>query len=134
MIVAGVWSYGNPSGISDAEIDSFAVYNPWNQGWGEYLNGAYYERVSYSDWTSQSPKDIYGTPSNGSWFWWGQPYNSNGGSDPDPVIGIYQAGPGTNNPSYHHWINYYVSIQRDDDANDNANYCHDENGNVMQGP
>ncbi len=121
VVVAGIWSYGNPSVVNDAAIDSLAVYNPWNQAWGSYLGGAYYTRVSYSSWTTSSG-------------WWGKTYNSNGGADPDPIIGIYQAGPGTSNPNAKHWIGYYVSIQRDDSASDNANYCHNENGQVMQGP
>ncbi len=121
VIIAGVWSYGDPASISNAAIDSFAVYNPWDQNWAPYLNGAYYSRVSYSEWTTNS-------------WWWGQPYSSNNGEDPDPVIGIYQAGPGTSNPNAHYWIGNYVSIQRDEDAVDNANYSLDENGNVMKRP
>lgn len=121
VVIAGVWASANPAVVGNATIDSFAVYNPWDQNWGTYLNGAYYARVSYSDWTTNS-------------WWWGQPYNSNNGQDPDPVIGIYQAGPGTSNPNAHYWIGNYVSIQRDDDAVDNANYSLNENGAVMQGP
>jgi hypothetical protein len=122
VIIAGVWASANPSTVSNATIDSFAVYNPWDQlNFGTYLNGAYYARVSYSGWTTNS-------------WWWGQTYNSNNGLDPDPVIGIYQAGPGTSNPDSYYWIGNYVSIQRDDDATDNANYSLDENDNVMQGP
>ncbi len=121
VVIAGVWASSNPATTSSATIDSFAVYNPWDQNWGAYLNGAYYARVSYSDWTTNI-------------WWWGQTYNANNGNDPDPVIGIYQAGPGTSNPNGHHWIGNYVSIQRDEDATDNANYSLDENGNVMQGP
>jgi hypothetical protein len=121
VVIAGVWSFGNPAIFKNADIDSFAVYNPWDQNWGSYLNGAYYARVSYTAWTTSS-------------WWWGEPYNANNGSDPDPVIGIYQAGSGTSHPSAHHWIGYFVSIQRDEDATDDANYCLDENGNVMQGP
>lgn len=121
VVIAGVWASDNPAVVSNATIDSFAVYNPWDQNWGTYLNGAYYARVSYSEWTTNA-------------WWWGQPYNSNSGQDPDPVIGIYQAGAGTSNPNAHYWIGNYVSIQRDDDAVDNANYSINENGVVMQGP
>ncbi len=122
VVIAGVWASANPATVSNATIDSFAVYNPWDQlNFGTYLNGAYYARVSYSDWTTSN-------------WWWGQAYNANNGADPDPVIGIYQAGPGTSHPNAHFWIGNYVSIQRDDDAIDNANYAINENGTVMQGP
>ena len=121
VVIAGVWSFGNPSIFPNAVIDSFAVYNPWDQNWGTYLNGAYYSRVSYADWTTSS-------------WWWGQTYNANNGADPDPVIGIYQAGPGTSQPNARHWIGYYVSIQRDEDATDSADYSLNENGSVMYGP
>jgi hypothetical protein len=121
VVIAGVWSFGNPAIFPNADIDSFAVYNPWDQTWGTYLNGAYYARVSYASWTTSD-------------WWWGKTYQSNNGSDPDPVIGIYQAGSGTSNPNAHHWIGYYVSIQRDEDATDDANACLDENGQVMTGP
>jgi hypothetical protein len=122
VVVAGVWADANPSEVSNATIDSFAVYNPWDQlNFGPYLNGAYYSRVSYVQWTTSD-------------FWWGQPYNSNNGADPDPVVGIYQAGPGTNNPNAHYWIGNYVSIQRDNDATDDANYSFDEAGHLMLKP
>jgi hypothetical protein len=133
VIIAGVWSYGNAASLPDAIIDSFAVYNPWEQTtsqqhpWGGPLyNGAYYERVSFSNWTSTTTPSDFVAPGT----WWGQTYSSNSGADPDPVIGIYAPAPGQ-----HHWIGNWVSIQRDNDwSGDNANYCHDENGNVMYGP
>jgi hypothetical protein len=121
VVIAGVWATADPSSVGNATIDSFAVYNPWDQNWGTYLNGAYYARVSYASWTTSN-------------WWWGPTYSSNNGADPDPVIGIYQAGPGTSNPNAHYWIGNYVSIQRDNDAVDNANYSLNENGQVMQGP
>ncbi len=122
VVIAGVWADNNPAVVGNANIDSFAVYNPWDQqNFGPFLNGAYYARVSYSDWITNV-------------WWWGQPYNANGTSDPDPVIGIYQAGPGTANPNAHFWIGNYVSIQRDNDAVDSADYAINENGVVMQGP
>lgn len=117
VVIAGVWSYGDPSAVGNATIDSFAVYNPWDQNWGAYLNGAYYARVSYSDWTTNP-------------WWWGLTYNANNGQDPDPVIGMYT--PTSIYPT--HWIGNYVSIQRDEVAVDNANYSIDENGNVMLHP
>lgn len=125
VVIAGVWADANPALVSNANIDSFAVYNPWdNANFSPFLNGAYYARVSYAAWTS---------PTNAV-VWWGQPYNSNNGDDPDPIIGIYQAGPGTSHPNATHWIGNWVSIQRDNDATDNADAAIDENGNVMTGP
>jgi hypothetical protein len=122
VIIAGAWASANPSTNSAATIDSFAVYNPWDQlNFGSYLNGAYYARVSYADWITSS-------------WWWGPTYSSNNGADPDPIIGIYQAGAGTSHPTAKHWIGNYVSIQRDNDATDNANYSIDENGKTMQNP
>jgi hypothetical protein len=121
VVIPGVWATANPATVNNATIDSLAVYNPWDQNWGAYLNGAYYARVSYSAWTTSD-------------WWWGPTYNANNGNDPDPVIGIYQAGPGTSHPTAHHWIGNYVSIQRDEDAVDSAEFSLNENGQVMQGP
>ncbi len=122
VVIAGVWANANPADVGDATIDSFVVYNPWDQlNFGPYLNGAYYSRVSYADWTTSD-------------WWWGKPYNDNNGADPDPVIGIYQAGPGTNNPNAHYWIGNYVTIQRDIDPTDDANYSFNENGQLMLHP
>lgn len=135
VVVAGVWSYGSPF-VSNPVIDSFAVYNPWNQDWGSFINGAYYERVSYANWTS-GVSSLQGRTGQNT-YWWAKTYNSNGGSDPDPHIGIYQAGCDidgcTSNPNAHHWITNYVAVERDTITAYNANYTIDENGNVMQSP
>lgn len=128
VVVAGVTSYGNPATTSNPTIVSFSVYNPWDQSWGAYLNGAYYETVSYGHWTAGA-SNLHGYA-----YWWKLPYNSNHGADPDPNISIYQAGPGTANPNAHHWINSYVTIQRDEDSKDSANYTINEKGQVMYGP
>jgi hypothetical protein len=117
VVIAGVWASDDPATVSNATIDSFAVYDPWDQNWGSYLGGAYYSRVSYSAWTSPTNADV----------WWGQPYNANSGQDPDPVVGIYKVSPGSS-----YWIGNYVSIQRDNIATYDADYSVDENGNVMQ--
>jgi hypothetical protein len=124
VVVAGEWSYGNPVSVSDAAITSFAVYNSWDvQSWGPYINGAYYEQVSYSNWTT----GVSSLPS-GQHYWWAHTYGDS--SDPDPNVGMYK--PNSTYP--HHWWTFYVSIQRDDDSSDSAEYCHDENGHVMQHP
>ncbi len=123
VVVAGEWSYGNPVSVSKAVISSFAVYNSWDQSLGPYINGAYYAQVSYSNWTTG-----VSSLSRGHHYWWAHTYGNP--SDPDLNVGIYKP----NRKYPHHWWTYYVSIQRDDDANDSAEYCHDENGNVMQHP
>lgn len=133
VVVAGVWSYGSVLQNSSNKIDSFAIYNPWNESWGSYINGAYYERVSYANWTQgQSTKNGPFGPGNA--YWWKLPYSSNGGIDPDPSIGIYQAGSGTKNPSAHHWIGYYVIIQRDTHNDNNPDNCYNEKAQLMTGP
>jgi len=122
VVIAGVWAAADPTTTTSPGIDSFAVYNPWdNQNFPSFLNGAYYARVSYAEWTTQG-------------IWWGLTYNSNGGADPDPIIGPYQAGAGTSHPTARHWIGNYVSIQRDNDATDNSDAAINENGAVMTGP
>ena len=136
VLVAGVWSRGNPVTYQYASIQYLAIYNPWDQSLGSYLSGAYYTKVSYADWVGGGP---YPDPYGGSSYWWNYPYKANGNLDPDPYMGIYQAGVdpylgNTKNPSAHHWIDNYVTVQRDDDSSDSADYSHDENGNVMQGP
>nr|MBA2678579.1 hypothetical protein [Ktedonobacteraceae bacterium] len=126
VVVAGEWSYGNPVSVSQAAIMSFAVYNSWDESVFPYINGAYYEQVSYSNWTT----GVSSLP-RGQHYWWARTYGfNNNTSDPDPNVGMYEP-----NGTYpHHWWTNYVSIQRDDDSSDNAEYCHDENGHVMQHP
>jgi len=122
VVIGGVWASADPASDSSATIDSFAVYNPWDQAnFGPFLNGAYYARVSYVEWTTSN-------------WWWGTPYNSNNGLDPDPIIGMYQAGSGTSHPNSHYWIGNYVSIQRDNIATYSADYSLNENGSIMTGP
>lgn len=133
VVVAGVWSYGSVLTNSANKIDSFAVYNPWNESWGSYINSAYYERVSYTSWTQgQSTKN--GPFGAGNAYWWKLPYSSNGGIDPDPRIGIYQAGSGTSHPTAHHWIGYYVVIQRDTHDDHNPDNAYNEKAQLMTGP
>jgi hypothetical protein len=141
VVVAGVWSWEDPINFFPASgyIDSFAVYNPWNQAWGSYLNGAYYSRVSYSDWT--------GTTYGGDfWYEHGYDWNSSTGTyqnsynDPDPYMGIYQAGTDpvtgvrSSNPSSTHWVGNYVSIERDGHGDYNASYSYNESDQPMGGP
>lgn len=127
VIVAGVWSYGNPVSVSTATINSFAVYNSWDQqSWGSYINGAYYEQVSYTNWTQGQSTLTAGA--GGHAYWWKMPYGNN--SDPEPNVGMYK--PTTAYP--HHWWTNYVAIQRDDDSSDNTEYAHDEHGSVMRHP
>ena len=143
VLVAGVWSHGNPSTYQYASIDSLAIYNPWlqqatsSQTWGgAYLSGAYYTRVAYSDWVGGSAMpDPYGGVS----YWWNYPYRENGIIDPDPYMGQYQAGidphlGATANPNSTHWINNYVTIQRDNDSADSVDITLNESGQPMTGP
>lgn len=143
VVVAGVWSYGDPIQTFPAAVESVAVYNPWNQGWGSYLNGAYYSRVSYADWTGTDPLNYGG-------FWWAHGYdwsNSQGKYvnttyDPDPYMGIYQAGVdpitgrATANPNAQHWVGWFVDIERDDNVSGgyNPNIAYNENDQPMGGP
>jgi hypothetical protein len=133
VVVAGVWSFGNVIKTPSAKIDSFAIYNPWDEQWGAYINGAYYERVSYASWT-QGQSTENGPFGPGYAYWWKKPYSSNGGLDPDPLIGMYQAGPGTKHPSAHFWIGNYVTIFRDSHSTYTSDYAFNENGQPMTGP
>jgi hypothetical protein len=142
IVVAGIWSYDNPITAFPAPVESLAIYNSWDQGWGGYLNGAYYSRVSYTDWSSR----YYGID-----FWWAHGYDwdlhnggysnaANGGADPDPYMGIYQAGTDpitgvvTSNPNSKHWVGNYVSIERDAHGDYTANYTYNENDVPMSTP
>jgi hypothetical protein len=130
VIVAGVWTTGNPLTDQNVQIRALAVYNPWDQSWGAYLSTGYYTRVSYNDWINAT--NLPGSPQSvHSWF--GQPYQSNGDLDPDPSISRYQAGPGTLNPNAQHWIGNYVTIERDDHPV-SANFSFDENDQMMLQP
>ncbi len=143
VLVSGVWSHGNPASYQYASIDSLSIYNPWlqqataSQPWGgAYLSGAYYTRVAYSDWVGGSAMpDPYG----GSSYWWNYPYRENGNIDPDPYMGVYQAGVDpylgpTKNSNMTHWINNFVTIQRDNDSTDSSDITLNENGQAMTGP
>jgi hypothetical protein len=130
VLVVGVWATGNPATQRHVRIESLAVYNPWDQQLGPYLSTSYYVRVSYHDWISET--DLPGNPAYvHSWF--SQPYQSNGNLDPDPSIGIYQAGPGTSHPNAHHWIGNYVLIQPDNHPQ-SANFTFDEHDHLMLAP
>jgi hypothetical protein len=130
VLVAGVWATGNPAIERDFKIESLAVYNPWDQQLGPYLSQSYYVRVSYEDWLTAT--HLPGNPAFvHSWF--ALPYQSNGNLDPDPSIGIYQAGPGTSHPDAHHWIGNYVVIQRDDHPL-SADFTFDEHDRLMLAP
>ncbi len=63
---------------------------------------------------------------------WGQAYNTNNGSDPEPdtPINYYNPPfPGRNVP--HHWDTYYVTIEQDGINTDtySADIAIDQNGN-----
>jgi len=143
IVVAGVWAYHNPITYFPQTPESLAIYNSWDQtNWGSYLNGAYYSRVSYTDWSTR----YYG-----SGFWWAHGYDwdhtnggysnyANGGLDPDPYMGIYQAGTDpvtgiqTSHPNSTHWVGNYVSIERDGHGDYSPNYTYNESDVAMGGP
>jgi len=130
VVVAGVWATTNPATDSNAQITALAVYNPWNQSWGTYMTTGYYAQVTYSAWTTATnlPSAWGGTNS-----WFSIPYQSNNGADPDPSMGIYQAGPNTANPTATHWINNFVSVQFDGHAT-SADTAYDETDTAMTRP
>lgn len=130
VIVAGVWATANPATNPNAQITALAVYNPWNQSWGTYLSKGYYTKVSYSAWTSGSGLP---SPYGGTNTWYRLPYESNGSIDPDPSIGIYQAGSGTANPTALHWIGNFVTVQYDGHAT-SADTAYNENDVAMTAP
>src|SRR5436305_14334639 len=50
LLVAGFWATANPLTNPDAQIDSFAVFNPWNgTAWGQYITTGPYHRVFRND-------------------------------------------------------------------------------------
>jgi hypothetical protein len=130
VVVAGVWASSNPATNANAQINALAVYNPWNQQWGAYLSKSYYAKVSYTNWVNASNLP---SPYGGTNSWYKLPYQSNNNIDPDPSIGIYQAGSGTANPTAHHWITNFVTIQYDNHAT-SADTAYDENDNPMTQP
>lgn len=130
VVVAGVWATANPATNPNAQISSLAVFNPWNQSWGTYLSKGYYAQVSYADWTGASNLP---SPYGGTNTWYKLPYQSNGNIDPDPSIGIYQAGSGTANPNAHHWINNFVTVQYDNHTT-SADTAYNENDTQMTKP
>jgi hypothetical protein len=130
VVVAGVWASSNPATDPNAQISALAVYNPWNQSWGTYLSKDYYSKVTYSSWTTATNLP---SPFGGANSWFKLPYSSNGNIDPDPRIGIYQAGSGTANPTAHHWINYFVTVQYDGHTT-SPDTAYNENDSAMTKP
>jgi len=131
LLVAGFWATANPLTNPDAQIDSFAVFNPWNgTAWGQYITTGPYQRVSLNDWLNA---DNLPTPFGGLTTFLKLPYKSNGILDPDPSIGLYQTGPGTLNPDKHHWIGNFVIIQPDWHM-ESADFAFDENDQLMLQP
>ncbi len=131
LLVAGFWATDNPLTTPQAEIRSLAVFNPWNsEAWGQYITTGPYQQVSLDDWLNATALP---TPFGGITTMLNQPYASNGKLDPDPSIGIYQAGPGTKNPDQHHWIGNFVIIEPDRHWQ-SANFSFDENNKLMRQP
>ncbi len=110
VLVTGVWMTGNPLVNPNAQIVKLDVFNPWDESWGTYLSTGNYAHVSYDDWINATNLPA---PWGGVNSWYNLPYSSNGILDPDPSIGIYQAGAGTQNPDATHWIGNFVFIQYD---------------------
>src|SRR5262249_42656653 len=117
LLVAGFWATGDPLTDSQAQIRSFAVFNPWNSwAWGQYITSGLYQKISLYSWLNAPAL-------------FGLPYSSNGWLNPDPSIGIYQAGPGTQNPDKHHWIGNFVIVEPDTHA-ESADFSFDENNGL----
>lgn len=130
VIVAGVWATADPSRFPNAGIQSYVVYDPWNQSWQRFLGGIYYQRVSYATFTYASPYD-------GAWL--GLPYASNGTLDPDPYMGSYQAGTdpftgATANPGARNWLGNIVTIEPDGHNDQNPDNTYNEYDQLMTGP
>ncbi len=130
VLVAGVWAYGNPATDSNVVIDSLAVYNSWDQRLYGFLGGVYYSRVPYNVFA-------HGYTSNGLWL--ATPYSTSGGYDPDPYMGVYQAGTdpysgATSNPSSQFWLGNYVIIEPDNHADHSADNAYNESNQLMTGP
>ena len=130
VLIAGVWATADPSTNPQARIDSFAVYNPWNQNWGDFLGGVYFTRLPYRTLTTAHPID-------GSWL--SRPYATNGDLDPDPYMGPYQAGTDpfsgpTANPQGRFWLNNLVTIEPDGHNDQHPDNAYNEADQVMTGP
>jgi hypothetical protein len=131
LLVAGFWATGNPLTNPHAQIHSLAVFNPWNsEVWGQYITTGPYQQVSLDDWLNATQLP---TPFGGVTTLLNLPYASNGRLDPDPSIGIYQAGPGTRNPRKTHWIGNFVIIEPDMNQQ-SADFAFDENNQPMLEP
>jgi hypothetical protein len=131
LVVAGFWATGNPLTDPDAQIRSLAVFNPWDSTqWGQYVTTGFYQAVSLDDWLNATDLP---SPFGGVTSLLSLPYASNGGLDPDPSIGIYQAGPGTRNPDKNHWIGNFVIVEPDTHP-ESANFAFDENNKLMLQP
>ena len=123
FVISGVYSRGDPS--KGGVVKSVQTWDPWLNHANNSPNGTHpynqtQEQIwSMTDWTSVSTM-------------WGQAYNTNNGSDPEPdtPINYYNPPfPGRNVP--HHWDTYYVTIEQDGINTDtySADIAIDQNGN-----
>ena len=63
---------------------------------------------------------------------WGQPYNTNNGSDPEPDTPNHYYVPPFPGGYTHHWNTYYITIEQDyiSNATTSYDYAIDQNGHL----
>ncbi len=123
FIISGFYASSDPS-QGGAALNSIVTWDPWLNSSNQARDGHYYynttqeEVWSISNWTTLTK-------------FWGQGYNTNNGSDPEPnTPNHYYVPPFPNYP--HHWDTYFVTIEQDRIPNNTYSYDYaiDENGHL----
>lgn len=107
FVIGGVWASSDPSYGGEA-ISSIDTWDPWLNGSNQPFDHQhwYYNRTqeqvwSLTDWTTLS-------------WQWGQGYNTNNGSDPEPdTADQYYVPPFNYFNVPHHWDTYFVTVEQD---------------------
>jgi hypothetical protein len=124
-VVDGVWAFSDPSQPGGSAIRSIDTWDSWlnhanNSPDGTHpYNQTQQELWALSDWTSLAKL-------------WGQGYNTNNGSDPEPDTPNHYYVPPFPGGFTNHWNTYFITIEQDDvnDAQTSHDYALDQNGSL----
>jgi len=123
FVISGVYATSDPS--RGGTVKSIQTWDPWLNHANKSPNGTHpynqtEEQVwSVTDWITKRTM-------------FGQPYNTNNGSDPEPdTPNHYYVPPFPSRNVLHHWNTYYVTVEQDYISTDiySADIAIDQNGN-----
>ena len=124
FVISGVYATSDPSKGGEA-LQSVVTWDPWLNHANNSPNGKrYYNQTEEQVWNI------------GDWIanstMWGQAYNTNNGSDPEPdTPNHYYVPPFPSRNVPHHWDTYFVTVEQDyiNISTYSADIAIDQNGN-----